>query len=71
MSSLDDLRRSLEEDDDDDALPPTRVIDEAPARERRFLGLKASERAILAMLLFLVSLLLGASVLIVTGRVVL
>ncbi|MFQ3646429.1 MAG: hypothetical protein SNJ54_15630 [Anaerolineae bacterium] len=69
MSNLDDLRRSF--DDFDDDLPETRVIDDAPAPERRFLGLKASERAILAVLIFLTSLVLGAGVLIVTGRVVL
>ncbi|XWX05337.1 hypothetical protein VZO05_07195 [Aggregatilineales bacterium SYSU G02658] len=69
MSNLDDLRQTL--DDFDDDLPQTRIIDEEPAPERRFLGLKASERAVLAVLLFLASLLLGAGVLIVTGRVVL
>lgn len=69
MSNLDDLRRSFDEVGDD--LPPTRIIDDAPASERRFLGLKASERAILAVLIFLTSLVLGAGVLIVTGRVVL
>lgn len=69
MSNLDDLRRSL--NDLDDGLPQTRIIDERPERERRFLGLKASERAILAVLIFLASLVLGAGVLIVTGRVVL
>lgn len=69
MSNLDDLRQTL--DDFDDDLPQTRIIDAEPAPERRFLGLKASERAVLAVLLFLASLLLGAGVLIVTGRVVL
>ncbi len=75
MSNIDDLRGSIN-DDDDDMMPASTIIDgddddRAPRGDGRFLGMAAGERAFLSVLLFLASLLLGAGVLIVTGRVVL
>jgi hypothetical protein len=73
MSNIDDLRGSL--DDDDEAMPASTIIgeddDPVAVSDGRFLGMTAGERAMLSVLLFLASLLLGAGVLIVTGRVVL
>ncbi len=74
MSQADDIRDVLGSDDEDEFVPATILIDgpeEAPEGERRFLGMSAGERALLSVLLFVASLLLGAGVRIVTGRIVL
>lgn len=69
MGNMDDFRSSL--DNDEDETPVTIVLDDdAPLDDGRFLGMNAGERAFLSVMLFLASLLLGAGVLIVTGRVV-
>lgn len=73
MTSFDDLRNSIG-NDDDDQMPAARILSSAPpprASEGRVLGMNAGERAVLSVLLFVASLVLGAGILIVTGRIVL
>lgn len=75
MSELDDLRSTLNRDDDDEpayALPID-FGDEAapPSGDGRFLGLTAGERALVSALLFLVVLVIGLALLVLTERLVL
>jgi hypothetical protein len=64
---LDDLRNSATGSGDPQSPPPYR---EEPSRRRRsFLGMTAGQRFVLALLLFLMTCVLGAGCLVLTGRV--
>jgi hypothetical protein len=75
-----DLRRLIEEEEEDAPLPNfsgSIVIDDEDESNRRtsaarrgLFGLSPMERAFLAVMLFLNVLILGAGILVVTGRIV-
>lgn len=79
MSQLDDLRSSLSVEDEgqSDSLESIASVvieddsDDRPKKKGKFLGMNARERALLAFMLFLNVLIIGAGLLIVTGRIVL
>lgn len=64
---LDDLRRQAEE-----SLPIEEETPSSPPLEppRKILGMTAAQRFLLALLLFLTAILISASCLLITGRVV-
>lgn len=69
---LDDLRRSTTERSIDDFDPEddTLFLDEDPAPERPFLGLSPVERMFLAIFVFMNVCVIGAGLLLATGRLV-
>jgi len=75
MSELDDLRSTLNRDDDDESefALPVDFGEEAPqsSGDGRLLGMTAGERALLSGLVFLVVMVIGLALLVITERVVL
>lgn len=72
---MDDLRTVLNVDDDGhgDDLPPnlrSQIDDTSRSQPRKFLGMSAGERAFLSVILFFIVLVMGAALLIATGRIV-
>jgi hypothetical protein len=69
---LDDLRRSTTERNIDDFDPEddTLFLDEEPSRDRPFLGLSPVERMFLAIFVFMNVCVIGAGLLLATGRLV-
>lgn len=82
MTNYDDLRSSFADADDDDASPRQSriavdvddIFDERSqrplARNTRFLGMTAGERAFISVMIFFVVLIIGMTVLVLTGRLV-
>jgi hypothetical protein len=69
---LDDLRNSGSQFIEDEEPQPQPLPRKMPARRRKpFLGLTPPQRFMLALMLFLAVLMLGAFCLVVTGRIVL
>lgn len=67
-SPYDDIRDHLTDPEDE---PVDLYEVPEPPRQRRFLGMTAGERAFLSVVVFLNVLILGAAILIATGRIVL
>jgi len=74
MSDFDDFRSDFDDDDDLDNSPPVDidalVAAQNEATRKPFLGMKASERAFLSLMIFLNVAVLGVGLLIATGRIV-
>lgn len=76
MTSLDDLRRDDDADHDDgmaldiDTILEARAAAQSEPVERKFLGMTAAERAFLSVMIFFCTLVIGAALLIATGRMV-
>ena len=82
MTNYDDFRSSLSGDDDDSgpndgsvAVNTEDFFSQQPQRtnlgNQRFLGMTAAERALISVMIFLVVLILGITILVVTDRLVL
>jgi hypothetical protein len=69
---LDDLRRSTYESQTDefDAYEESFSFDDAPKKERQFLGMTAVERMFLSIFFFMNVLVIGVALLLATGRLV-
>ena len=76
MSNMDDLRSIVDDDDkqefsfDDLGMEIAADGERAEAKDPKFLGLTAGERAFLSVVLFLNVLVIGVGLLVVTGRIV-
>ena len=65
---LDDLRNSATRSSDPQSQPPF-AEERSRRRSKPFLGMSAVQRFVLALLLFLMTCVLGAGCLVLTGRV--
>ncbi len=69
MSMLDDLRKSTALDTHEEIEEADLLIDDGEERvQKRFLGMTAVQRMFLAMFFFMNVLVIGAALLLVTGR---